>query len=111
MNNQFSQRISDIIAYSKEEANRLCNNVVTPEHLLLGMLRDGEGNAIEVLLKLNVDLQEIKAQIEEAVKQNTLNFVTSDNSDIALSPASARILKICMLESRLLQAQIVDAEH
>ena len=52
MNNQFSQRISDIIAYSKEEANRLCNNVVTPEHLLLGMLRDGEGNAIEVLLKL-----------------------------------------------------------
>ena len=111
MNNQFSQRISDIIAYSKEEANRLCNNVVTPEHLLLGMLRDGEGNAIEVLLKLNVDLQEIKAQIEEAVKQNTLNFVTGDNSDIALSPASARILKMCMLESRLLQAQIVDAEH
>ena len=111
MNNQFSQRISDIIAYSKEEANRLCNNVVTPENLLLGMLRDGEGNAIEVLLKLNVDLQEIKAQIEEAVKQNTLNFVTGDNSDIALSPASARILKMCMLESRLLQAQIVDAEH
>lgn len=111
MNNQFSQRISDIIAYSKEEANRLCNNIVTPEHLLLGMLRDGEGNAIEVLLKLNVDLQEIKAQIEEAVKQNTLNFVTGDNSDIALSPASARILKMCMLESRLLQAQIVDAEH
>ncbi|MBO5795121.1 MAG: ATP-dependent Clp protease ATP-binding subunit [Bacteroides sp.] len=111
MNNQFSQRISDIIAYSKEEVNRLCNNVVTPEHLLLGMLRDGEGNAIEVLLKLNVDLQEIKAQIEEAVKQNTLNFVTGDNSDIALSPASARILKMCMLESRLLQAQIVDAEH
>ncbi len=111
MNNQFSQRISDIIAYSKEEANRLCNNVVTPEHLLLGMLRDGEGNAIEVLQKLNVDLQEIKAQIEEAVKQNTLNFVTGDNSDIALSPASARILKMCMLESRLLQAQIVDAEH
>ena len=111
MNNQFSQRISDIISYSKEEANRLCNNVVTPEHLLLGMLRDGEGNAIEVLLKLNVDLQEIKAQVEEAVKQNTLNFVTTDNTDIALSPASARILKMCMLESRLLQAQIVDAEH
>ena len=111
MSNQFSQRFSDIISYSKEEANRLCNNVVAPEHLLLGMLRDGEGKAIEVLQKLNIDLQEIKTQVENAVKQSTLNFVSSNDNDIALSTSAARILKMCMLESRLLQSPLVDAEH
>ncbi len=111
MSNQFSQRFSDIISYSKEEANRLCNNVVAPEHLLLGMLRDGEGKAIEVLQKLNIDLKEIKTQVENAVKQSTLNFVSSNVNDIALSTSAARILKMCMLESRLLQSPLVDAEH
>jgi len=111
MSNQFSQRFSDIISYSKEEANRLCNNVVAPEHLLLGMLRDGEGKAIEVLQKLNIDLKEIKTQVENAVKQSTLNFVSSNDNDIALSTSAARILKMCMLESRLLQSPLVDAEH
>ena len=53
MNNQFSQRVSDIIVYSKEEANRLRSRHIGPEHLLLGMLRDGEGKAIEILSKLN----------------------------------------------------------
>ncbi|MBR4048206.1 MAG: ATP-dependent Clp protease ATP-binding subunit [Bacteroides sp.] len=111
MSNQFSQRFSDIISYSKEEANRLCNNIVAPEHLLLGMLRDGEGKAIEVLQKLNIDLKEIKTQVENAVKQSTLNFVSSNDNDIALSTSAARILKMCMLESRLLQSPLVDAEH
>ena len=55
MNNQFSQRVSDIITYSKEEANRLRNRYIGPEHLLLGMLRDGGGKAIEILLKLDID--------------------------------------------------------
>ena len=52
MNNQFSQKVSDIIVYSKEEANRLKSSYIGPEHLLLGMLRDGEGKAIEILSKL-----------------------------------------------------------
>ena len=60
MNNQFSQRVSDIITYSKEEANRLRNRYIGPEHLLLGMLRDGGGKAIEILLKLDIDLKTSK---------------------------------------------------
>ncbi len=64
MNNQFSQRVSDIIVYSKEEANRLRSSYIGPEHLLLGMLRDGEGKAIEILSKLNTNLAAIKQQIE-----------------------------------------------
>ena len=50
MNNQFTQRVSDIIMYSKEEANRLRNSYIGPEHLLLGLIREGEGKAIEILL-------------------------------------------------------------
>ena len=56
MNNQFTPRVSDIITYSKEEANRLCNSYIGPEHLLLGILREGEGKAIEVLFNLQIDL-------------------------------------------------------
>ena len=63
MNNQFSQRVSDIITYSKEEANRLKNRYIGPEHLLLGMLRDGGGKAIEILQKLNIDLNRVKKRI------------------------------------------------
>ena len=70
MNNQFSQRVSDIIVYSKEEANRLRSRYIGPEHLLLGMLRDGEGKAIEILSKLNTNLAAIKQQIEAQLKRS-----------------------------------------
>ena len=64
MNNQFTQRVSDIIMYSKEEANRLRNSYIGPEHLLLGLIREGEGKAIEILFKLNTNLAAIKQQIK-----------------------------------------------
>ena len=70
MNNQFSQRVSDIIVYSKEEANRLRSRYIGPEHLLLGILRDGEGKAIEILSKLNTNLAAIKQQIEAQLKRS-----------------------------------------
>ena len=69
MNNQFSQRVSDIITYSKEEANRLKNNYIGPEHLLLGMLRDGGGKAIEILHELDVDLDKVKKRLEGFLKE------------------------------------------
>ena len=70
MNNQFSQKVSDIIVYSKEEANRLKSSYIGPEHLLLGMLRDGEGKAIEILSKLKTNLTDIKKQIEAILKEH-----------------------------------------
>ena len=69
MNNQFSQRVSDIITYSKEEANRLKNRYIGPEHLLLGMLRDGGGKAIEILQKLDIDLNRVKKRLEGFLKE------------------------------------------
>ena len=110
MNSQFSQRVSDIIAYSKEEANRLRNRYIGPEHILLGMLRDGGGKAIEILIRLDVDLQRIKNRLEGLLKDVEDETLLPDG-DIPLSPISAKILKMCMLEARLLKSAMADTEH
>lgn len=110
MNNQFSQRVSDIITYSKEEANRLRNRYIGPEHLLLGMLRDGSGKAIEILMKLDIDLKRVKKRIESFLKDAEDDTLLPD-ADIPLSPMTAKILKMCILEARLLKSTTADAEH
>ena len=68
MNNHFSQNVSDIIAYSKEEANRLRNDYIGPEHLLLGLIRYGQGKAIDILMELNINLIDIKNKTEKKLK-------------------------------------------
>lgn len=65
MNNQFSQKVSEVIIYSKEEANRLKNGYIGPEHLLLGLIRDGESRAIEVLNTLHIDLNDLKNALSQ----------------------------------------------
>ncbi|WP_304696625.1 ATP-dependent Clp protease ATP-binding subunit [uncultured Bacteroides sp.] len=110
MNNHFSQRVSDIITYSKEEANRLRNRYIGPEHLLLGMLRDGGGKAIEILLKLDIDLKRVKSRLEGFLKDVKDDTLLPD-AEVPLSPMSAKILKMCMLEARLLKSVTADTEH
>ncbi|MDR0989699.1 MAG: ATP-dependent Clp protease ATP-binding subunit [Prevotellaceae bacterium] len=109
-NNQFSQRVSDIITYSKEEANRLKNTTITPEHLLLGMLREGEGMAIEILQRLNINLPELKQLLENTLRKSSDETLRA-NEEINLSVVSGRILKMCILEARLLKSDVVDTEH
>ena len=111
MNNQFSQRVSDIITYSKEEAYRLRNGAINPEHLLLGMLRDNSGKAIEILQKLNIDLGRIKKRLESFLKEDEDYGLLPDEEDISLSPMTSKVLKICILEARLLRSETVDTEH
>lgn len=110
MNNQFSQKVSDIIVYSKEEANRLKSSCIEPEHILLGILRDGEGKAIEVLSKLKINLTDIKKQIEAMLKEQADDMLLP-NANVPLSVGSARILKLCILEARVMKSQVADAEH
>lgn len=110
MNNQFSQRVSDIITYSKEEANRLKNNYIGPEHLLLGMLRDGGGKAIEILHELDVDLDRVKKRLEGFLKEFEDEDLLPD-ADVPLSSMAAKILKMCILEARLLKSNVADTEH
>ena len=88
MNLNFSRRINDVISFSKEEAERLGNPYISPEHLLLGLLREGEGTAIEIMEQLNVDLNNLKSTIEDRLKTDTV----LDNTDhIPLLKSSERV--------------------
>ncbi|KAA6319006.1 ATP-dependent Clp protease ATP-binding subunit ClpC, partial [termite gut metagenome] len=108
MINQFSRKVSDILVYSKEEANRLRNNYIGPEHLLLALIRDGEGNAVKMLARLNINLFEIKKRIELHLDQSEILF---PGEDILFTKEANRILKICVLEARLLKKEVADTEH
>lgn len=110
MNNQFTQRVSDIIMYSKEEANRLRNSYIGPEHLLLGLIREGEGKAIEILFNLQINLQDIKNQLEVIVKNNAENDTTYDEN-ISFNDKASKVLKLCILEAKLLRNIAADSEH
>lgn len=110
MNNQFTQRVSDIIMYSKEEANRLRNSYIGPEHLLLGLIREGEGKAIEILFNLQINLQDIKNQLEAIVKNNAENGTTYDEN-ISFNDKASKVLKLCILEAKLLRNIAADSEH
>ncbi len=110
MNNQFTQRVSDIIMYSKEEANRLRNSYIGPEHLLLGLIREGEGEAMEILKDLQINTYDIKIQLENILKEdsdNTINY----NDNIVFNENAAKILKQSILEAKLLKCTIADSEH
>lgn len=110
MNNQFSPRISDIITYSKEEANRLFSNQIGPEHLLLGLLRDGQSKAIYTLCDLNVNLHKLKWDIEQLLKSNSESEANYD-MNVNFNEEASRILKLCILEAKLQKQSIADAEH
>ena len=110
MNNQFTQRVSDIITYSKEEANRLRNSYIGPEHLLLGVIREGEGKAIEILLNLNINLQDIKYKLENILKRDSETDAIYD-ANINFNESASKVLKLCILEAKLLKNSLADSEH
>ena len=110
MESKLSERVNHIINFSKEEANRLKNRSIAPEHLLLGILREGEGKAIELLKSQNVDLLELKLHLEDTLK------LSSDESlsaleDVPFNAETGRIMRISILEARLLKDSVVDTEH
>ncbi len=110
MNNRFSQEVSDIIVYSKEEACRLNNKIIFPEHLFLGILRNGKGKAIEILSRLNANLMTIKRQIEILLKTDD-NGILLPDTEIPFSDEANKILRICVLEARRMKSNIIETEH
>ena len=111
MNNQFTPRVSDIIMYSKEEANRLNSTYIGPEHLLLGLIREGEGKAIEVLFNLQIDLKELKSEVENRLRTATCDDAPAGAEEVNFNNEASRILKLCILEARLMKCEAVDTEH
>ena len=110
INNQFSAKLSEIIVYSKEEAIRLQNTAVGPEHLLLGILREGECKAVRMLQQLNADLKTLRFELETVARaQASMEAPAADS--ILLDEKASRILKLCLLEARLLKSATADSEH
>ncbi|MCK9155146.1 MAG: ATP-dependent Clp protease ATP-binding subunit [Paludibacteraceae bacterium] len=108
MNTEFSQRVKDVLAYSKEEAERIGNNYIGPEHLLLGIIRDGEGPAIDALLSMKADIAKIKSFIESKIRTDNESSI---GMDIPLTSATEKILKVVCLEARALRSDIIDTDH
>ena len=111
MSNDFSQKVSEILEISKEEAVRLQSSSVRPEHLLLGIIRRGDGYALDILNKLNVDIQSIKERLERKTSHNQdADNSNADNTNIEMNTNTARILRFTKLEARTFKS-IADTEH
>ena len=110
MDSQFSQRVKDILGYSKEEAIRLGNSHISPEHLFLGILRDGESAAIDILIAQGIDLLVLKGSLEKSIKVES-PVPVSDNEVLPLLRSTERILKLVYLEAKSLKSPVIDTEH
>jgi len=108
MKNNYSVRLLDVIEFSREEAQRLQSSYIGPEHLMLGIIREGTGKAIQALTDLHIDGQDLKRKIEKEIKN------TNDNStpnEISITQTTERVLRMSMLESRLFKMKETDSEH
>lgn len=110
MDAKFSQRIKDVLSYSKEEAIRLGNTEIGPEHLFLGILREGEGIAIDILITLGSNLYDLRRDIENSLNPSGPIKVTQ-TENIPLLRSSERILKLVYLEAKSLHKTTIDTGH
>ena len=110
MTSQFSPKVSQILAFSREEAARLASRSVGPEHLLLGILRDKTGPVHELFLKLDINYQSVKTELEQKVRED--DFMQPLNThELVLNEKASNILKLAVLEARIQSMQMVDEQH
>ncbi len=109
MEARFSPRVKDVITYSREEALRLGHDYIGTEHLLLGLVRDGEGMAIRVLISLGINLQELRHNIENSIKPTTKK--TTGLGNIPLIRQAEKALKLTYLEAKVYKAEEIGTEH
>lgn len=111
MTNQFSPKVSEILAFSKEEAMRLACSSVKPEHLLLGILRE-KGNALtDFFTRMNISPASIKSQLEKKIMSEENAFAEVSPDSIVLNEQAGNVLKLAVLEARIQHTPIVDIEH
>ncbi|MEP7252865.1 MAG: ATP-dependent Clp protease ATP-binding subunit, partial [Ginsengibacter sp.] len=110
MDNNFSAQVKEIISYSREEALRLGNDFIGTEHLVLGLIRDGENTAIKILKAFNVDLYELRKEIELAVKDKTGKNIANINS-LPLTKQAEKVIRITVLEAKANKSPLVESEH
>jgi ATP-dependent Clp protease ATP-binding subunit ClpC len=110
MEAKFSNRVKEVISLSREEALRLGHDYIGTEHLLLGIIREGEGVAVSLLKKLGVSLDELRISIEQATKGTAINNV-KNLTNIPLTRQSEKVLKITYLEAKIFKSQLIGTEH
>ncbi|MDT8401679.1 MAG: ATP-dependent Clp protease ATP-binding subunit [Bacteroidales bacterium] len=110
MDSRFSQKVKDVLTFSKEEAIRLGNSHISPEHILLGILREGEGLAVDILVNQGVDLGMLKGSLERSIRVDNPVKI-SDNDILPLLKSTERILKLVHLEAKALKSDVIDTEH
>jgi len=109
MEAKFSPRVKDVISYSREEALRLGHDYIGTEHLLLGLIREGEGIAIKLLRSLGIDTSKLRRAIEDAVRGTSGTSVNLGN--IPLTKQAEKVLKITYLEAKIFKSDIIGTEH
>lgn len=110
MEDFYSQKLRDIQGYSLEEAERLNAQSINPEHLLLGILRDGDNSATSIFVYYHINISNLKTQIEKAILEN-ISLNDSHDESISISTSTDRIMRMSRLESRLLKSDKTDVEH
>lgn len=110
MTSQFSPKVSEVLAFSREEATRLASRSVGPEHLLLGMLREKDSLVQNVFTRLNINLPTVKAELENRVRIEEINEPIN-TSELVLNERASNILKLAVLEARIQHTQTVDVHH
>ncbi len=110
MEAKFSNRVKEVISLSREEALRLGHDYIGTEHLLLGMIREGEGVAVGLLKKLGVSLEELRSAVEQATKGTATSNV-KNLANIPLTRQSEKVLKITYLEAKIFKSQLIGTEH
>ncbi|PHQ30482.1 ATP-dependent Clp protease ATP-binding subunit [Leeuwenhoekiella nanhaiensis] len=112
MDDNFSPRVKDVIAYSKEEALRLGHDFIGTEHLMLGLLRDGSGKAIEILQALDVDLNHLRRKVEILSPANPgTGMASNEKKNLHLTRQAERALKTTFLEAKLFQSSSINTAH
>ncbi len=109
MEAKFSPRVKDVISFSREEALRLGHDYIGTEHLLLGLIREGDGTAIKILKTLGVDLSRVRHSVEDAVKGTAVTSLNLGN--IPLTKQAEKVLKITHLEAKIFKSEVIGTEH
>lgn len=112
MDDNFSPRVKDVIAYSKEEALRLGHDFIGTEHLMLGLLRDGNGKAIDILSALDIDLNHLRRKVEILSPANpNIKISSNEKQNLHLTRQAERALKTTFLEAKLFQSSSINTAH
>tara|TARA_B100001093_G_scaffold51711_1_gene43898 strand:- start:201 stop:2759 length:2559 start_codon:yes stop_codon:yes gene_type:complete len=112
MDDNFSPRVKDVISFSKEEALRLGHDFIGTEHLMLGLLRDGQGKAVEILNVLDIDLSQLRRKVEILSPANpNISTATNEKKNLHLTRQAERALKTTFLEAKLFQSKSINTAH